>query len=78
MQPDLFRETADAGPPGDDARTPEPSRSAKRRRHTMLTIRQRRALARLAERQKAYNRTHSWANWFRLRDARADALKLGV
>ena len=75
MQPDLFRETQDAGPAGDDQRTPVPSRSARGRRQT---IRERRALARLAERQAYYERTRSWPAWYRLRDAVTDALRLGV
>ena len=75
MQTDLFRQTQDAGPAGDDQRTPVPSRSARGRRQT---LRQRRALARLAEQQARYDRTRSHTALQRLRDAVTDALRLGV
>ncbi len=75
MQPDLFRETPDAGPAGDDVRTPGPSRSAK---HRPQTIRQRRALQRRIEAQHWYDRTRSQTALQRLRDAVTDALRLGV
>ena len=43
-----------------------------------LTIRQRRALQRLAERQEWYDRTRSQTALQRLKDAVTDALRLGV
>jgi hypothetical protein len=78
MQPDLFQETpriSDCGA-GSDVRTPEiRGRSAKRRSQT---LRQRRALARLAEQQQRYDRTRSHTALQRLRDAVNDCLRLGV
>jgi len=48
------------------------------RKVNRLTIRQRRALQRVAERQQWYDRTHSHTALQRLRDAVTDALRLGV
>lgn len=78
MQPDLpFRETAEVRhPPGSDQRTLVRGKSANGRSQT---LQQRATLRRyVAERQAAYERTRSFANWFRLRDARTAALREGV
>ena len=79
MQPDLFdpRETGDfrhrRGAQDTDAGEPRPASRACRH-----TIRQRRALARLAEAQARYVKTRSHKAWHRLCDAVTDALRLGV
>lgn len=79
MQPDLFQDnaegTSDTSTAGDARRTPEPSRSARGHRQSLA---QRRALARLDEQLRFYNRTRSHRALTRLVDARTDTLRLGV
>ena len=60
---------------GDDRRTCVPSAPARGRRQTYA---QRRALKRIAEQQRRFDRTRSHTAWHRLRDAVTDALRLGV
>jgi hypothetical protein len=66
--------TSDTGA-ADDRRTPEPSRSARGHRQTLA---QRRVLARIDAQQKHYDRTRSHRALQRLKDARTEALRLGV
>lgn len=67
--------TSDTGA-GDARRTPD-NRGRSARGHRQ-TLRQRRALQRLAERQAWFDRTRSNTALQRLRDAVTDALRLGV